>query len=140
MKTGSKRIQRGGAWKSSLSLRSRRPSWRRIPARRPLCRSGSSPSRRLRGIESARSKTRPWNWKQNPSLPTAAVSAPRASRSPVTLSGKYHMYSLLGATSSDTMKTLHVSNTLLYDCFKKNSSILQLIAIIVDIQCMWGSC
>lgn len=88
----SKRHQRGGAWKSSLSPKSRRPSWRRIPGRRPRCRSGSSPSQRPRGIESARSKTRRWNWKQNPSLPTAAISAQKASRSPVTLSGIYHTY------------------------------------------------
>lgn len=87
-RTGSK-SQRGGAWKSSLSLRSRRQSWPKTPGRRPRCRSGSSPSQRLSGIESARSKTRPSNWKRNPSSPTAAGSAPRASRSPVTLSGKY---------------------------------------------------
>lgn len=87
MKLG-KRPPSGRAWKSSPSRRSRRPSWQRIPERRPRCRSESSPSQRQRGIGSARSRTRPWSWKQNPSLPTAAVSAQRASRSPATSSGE----------------------------------------------------
>lgn len=88
MKLG-KRPPSGRAWKSSPSRRSRRPSSQRIPERRPRCRSGSSPSQRRRGIGSARSRTRPWSWKQNPSLPTAAVSAQRASRSPATSSGEH---------------------------------------------------
>lgn len=87
MKLG-KRAPSGRAWKSSPSQRSRQPSSQRIPERRPRCRSESSPSQRQRGIGSAKSRTRPWSWKQNPSLPTAAVSAQRASRSPATSSGE----------------------------------------------------
>ena len=137
MKTGSRRIQRGGAWKSSLSPRSRQPSWRRIPARRPRCRSGSSPSRRLRGIESVRSKTRPWNWKQNLSSPTAAVSAPRASRSPVTLSGKDHIYSLLGTTCLQqvqiqwTLWTFSIYLYTLYNIYIYTHIVLQCIYIYI---------
>lgn len=89
-RTEIKKRLKGGVWRSSLSPRSRQPSWPRIPDRRPRCRSGSSPSRRPRGIASARSRTKRWSWKPNPSLPTAAVTAQRASRSPATSSGKGH--------------------------------------------------
>lgn len=86
-RTANKSHRKGGAWKLSCSLRSRPPSWRRIPARRPPFRSEYSLSRRLKEIGSARSKTKPWSWKRNPNLPTAATSARRASRSPATSSG-----------------------------------------------------
>lgn len=79
--------QRGEVWKSSPSLKNRRPSSRRIPVMRHRCPNGSSPSPPQRGIGSARSRTRTSSWKRNPSSQTAAVTALRASRSPVTSSG-----------------------------------------------------
>ena len=74
---------------SSPSQRSRRPSWPKANlTTAPPYQKRSWPSLPLSATASVKWRTRPWSCRLNQSSPTGATTAPRASRSPATWSGK----------------------------------------------------